>query len=593
MRRLVSATTSSREKNGSMTQMTGEFPRAIPRPVWLTARARNAVHRPIFIGAVGASAVVAAVVALVLAPQQARQAPRTAARAVAAPPDTAAFTAALAQARTRMSAAEASLAYSRTHALTVVKPPIDTMTPILKARRDSLSGALSDLDVLLTRVDGAPVTASYRALAESPQLSSNPRARALLDSLNDVERDREAFGTSGGADPVFVALSSRASEIGRSIQAVAHERRDALRQQIARLIAPVPRQAVAQAPVADTAAWIAERDSAQSMMVQATAALSAARSKAAEYEREMARGNAPAAFDASPTALLAAALIFGVALGFGVAFVDELRHPRVSDEQELERVTGARVLATIRPRPRPPERSRRSADREAPPHFDPRADGYQLTYLHVARTGASRLMLTIAGADTSVAAVVAVNVAAIAADEARSTIIIDADSRTSLVAAALRIHAEPGLADVMDQRMDWAEVTSQATVGRDRVINVLPSGVSFANRSPQDVTEFFRREATRMARHYEAIVILASIEQTVAGLPGALPIPDTILCARVGHTRIADVQRGLEGIRQAGGNPLGIVLWDAPPPALPTPERLATAPRPLRTAEMKALTTAR
>ena len=46
----------------------------------------------------------------------------------------------------------------------------------------------------------------------------------------------------------------------------------------------------------------------------------------------------------------------------------------------------------------------------------------------------------------------------------------------------------------------------------------------------------FREEATRLSRHYEAIVIVTSIEQATAGLPGALPIPDTVICARVGHT---------------------------------------------------------
>jgi len=418
-----------------MVQMTGEFPRAIARPVWLTARARNAVHRPIFIGAVGASAFIAALVALVLAPQQARRvAPvRTGPR-----PDTAAFTAALVQARTRMSAAESSLAYSRAHPEIVARPEVDTLSRTLIARRDTLSTALGELDALLSRVEGAPVAASYRALAESPHLLSNPRVKALLDSLADIERDRDAFGTSGGADPVYIALSSRATQIGRAIQAVAHERRDALRQQIAKLIAPTPHQVVTQSGLADTVAWIAERDSARSMVVQATTALTAARTKAEEFDRETVRANQTAHLDASPVALLAAALVFGVALGFGSAFFDELRRPRVSDEHEVERVTGARVLATIVPRVRPPDRRRRAADREAPPYFDPGADGYQLTYLHVARTGASRLMLTIAGADTGVAAVIGINVAAIAADEARSTIIIDTNSQTSPVAAGLR-----------------------------------------------------------------------------------------------------------------------------------------------------------
>src|SRR5437763_12180822 len=153
-----------------MVQMTGEFPRAIPRPVWLTARARNAVRRPIFIGAVGASALIAALVALVLAPQQARHVTPSALRAITRP-DTAAFTAALAQARTRMGRAQTSLEYSRTHAQTTGKPEIDTLTRQLNARRDTLSNALSELDALINRAENAPLAASYRALAESPQLS--------------------------------------------------------------------------------------------------------------------------------------------------------------------------------------------------------------------------------------------------------------------------------------------------------------------------------------------------------------------------------------------------------------------------------------
>jgi len=569
---------------------TSEFPRAIPRSVWLTARARNAVNRPVFIGAVSGSAFIAALVTLVLVPQQSR---RLAAPTQIGPrPDTSAFAAALSQARTRMAAAESSLAFARTHPQPTAAQQLDTIGPRLTARRDTLSNILSELDALLTRAEGAPVAASYRALAESPQVSSNPRARVLLDSLLEIEKDRESFGTSGGADPVYMALSARSSEIGRAIQAVAQERRDALRLQISKLMAPVPRPVIARSPAADTGAWITERDSARSMVGQASTALSAARNKANEYDTNHARA-AQARLDASPVALLAAALVFGVALGFGSAFIDEMRHPRVSDEHELERMTGTRVLATVKPRPRQPERMRRQSDRNAPPYFDPAADGYQLTYLHVARTGASRLMLTIAGEDTGIASVIAVNVAAIAADEARSTIIVDTDSLTSPVAAALRVHAEPGLADVAAGRAEWTGVTSSATIGRDRIINVLPSGITSTPLNHSSLRELFAREGQRMARHYEATIVVATVEATGAGLPASLPIHDTILCARIGQTRIADVQAALDKIRQSGGNPVGVVLWDAVAPALPTTERIAAAPRPLRTAEMKALTTAR
>ena len=573
-----------------MTQLTGEFPRPIARSVWLTARARNAMHRPVFIGAVGVGTFVAALVALILAPQQARHLGQLTVAAVDVRPDTTPLVAALTQAQVRLGTADASLVSARAHAIAAPKPVIDTLGPVLTKQRDSLSLAVNDLGALLTRVESAPLAASYRALAESPQMVVQPRVKMLVDSLAEVERDREGFGTSGGADPVYVALTSRSTEIGREIATIGQDRREALRQQISKIVTPAQRQTVAESPVADTIAWTVERDSAQSLVSQAASALADARTKATTYDRQLTRAKEEAKLDAPPVALLAAALVFGVALGFGAAFIGEMRNPCVSDEHEVERLTGARVLATIRPRPRSPDRRRRSADRAAPPYFDPGADGYQLTYLHVARAGASRLMLAIVGDDTGLCAVVAMNVAAIAADEARSTVIVDTDSRTSPVAASLRIHAEPGLTDIMDGRTDWTQATSQVVVGRDRTVDVVPSGISRKSPATASVIDVFQRETPRLARHYEAIVIVASLELAVAGLPGALPIPDTIVCARVGHTRIAALQAALEGVRAAGGNPLGVVLWNAPSPSLPSPDKIARSARPLRTTEMRALT---
>jgi Mrp family chromosome partitioning ATPase len=572
--------------------MTGEFPRPIPRHVWLTSRARNAVRRPIFVGAVTVCTLIAVVIALLLAPEQVRHLGDLPTPSPQARPDTAPLVAALGQAHTRLVAADSSLQFARARAATAVKQPVDTLSPLLTAQRDSLSTAVNDLDALLARVETAPVTASYRALAESPRLAQNPRARMLLDSLGEIDRDRESYGSAGGADPVYLALTSRSTEIGREIQSLALSRRDTLRDQVARLTSVVPEQAVAVTPTVDTASWIAERDSAQSLQSQAVAALTDARTKAHAFDAKAAEAREQAKFDTPTVALVSAALVFGVAAGFGVAFGGEVREPRISDEHELERVTGARVLATVRPRLPSPDRQRRATDREAPPYFDPGADGYQLAYLHVARAGASRIMLTIASGDPALAAVVATNVAAIAADEARTTILIDTISDSAPVAAALRIRAEPGVVDILSQQADWAGATTQSLVGRDRMIDVVPSGIS--NRSDSaEVTELFREEAPRLLRHYDAIVVVASIAQAVAGLPSALPITDTILCAQIGRTRFAELQTALDGIRQAGGNPLGVVLWDAPGPVLPSSDRIAHAPRPLQTAEMRAMTTAR
>ena len=193
-----------------MASFAGELSRGPSRSAWLTARARNAVARPQFIAIVGGLIFIAALVALILAPQQIRRGAKTLTSPSGPRPDTSLFAAALEEAQKRLAAAEASLAQAR---LAPQRPQVQEpiIPPAILTQRDSLSSVVSDLDALLGRVEGAPVTASYRALGESPQLAANPRVRVLLDSLAEVEREREAFGPTGGADPVYLALTSRST----------------------------------------------------------------------------------------------------------------------------------------------------------------------------------------------------------------------------------------------------------------------------------------------------------------------------------------------------------------------------------------------
>jgi tyrosine-protein kinase Etk/Wzc len=276
-------------------------------------------------------------------------------------------------------------------------------------------------------------------------------------------------------------------------------------------------------------------------------------------------------------------------LGFGAAFAQELRRPRIADAREAERIAGVRVISVIRPRPPSPERGRRMADREAPPHIDPSNDTNQLVWLFVAPPTSSLLMLTITGENSLIAAIIAANLGALAAEEARNVIIIDSDTRSSPVSSALRLQSQPGLRDVVDGRVSWPEATQHATIGRDRVIDVVPSGSGYSVEDTGRVSDLLRRDAARMARHYDTIVIVASSDATFSGLPGALPMHDVIYCARLGITRHADLRKAIQSVRLAGGNPLGIVLWnDAEPMAVAAGE-MAVGVEPQRTAEMEAL----
>jgi hypothetical protein len=545
----------------------------------MAARARNALRRPMFIGVVSIITFIASLVALVVVPQQAR---RTAAqlRPIGAQrPDTEPTVAALHEAERQVTSADSAIVAARNDisqliAMTAAAGNVaDTMAtgePIMgvtRTARDSLATQVAQLGRLLARAENAPLLGSYRALAEAPAMRGDASVRQLLDSLVEIERERESYNAVGGVDPVFVALTARANELGRAIEAVAIARRADLRRQMAALAPPPPALAAAASrPVPDTTQLIAAAAAARSAAAGVANRLTRERAELTQLDAREGKARELANLGASPSAMLAAALIFGAVIGFGFALVDEIRHPRIADGYEAERATGVRVLGVISPLPPSPERGRRSTDRAAPPYIDPGADGHQLIYLHIAAAGANVLMLTVTGDNPAVSAVVAINFAAIAADEARSTLLIDTDAAASTVTAALRLRPGEGLSGLVSEKLSWPEAVRSARIGRESSIDVVPTGPDAPTF--QAVSTLLQNDAVRLARRYDTIVIVSAAEQVVNGLPSVLPIPDVIYCVRSGQTPIAKLKRALDDIERTGGRIRGIVLWNAPDPVL-------------------------
>lgn len=541
----------------------------------MAARARNALRRPVFIGAVSIVTFIASLVALVVVPQQAR---RTAAQIRpldAQRPDTEPTVAALREAERQVAAADSSIvaarnALSQLIAATATTPVADTLatgepiTGATRSARDSLATQVAQLGRLLARAENAPLLGSYRALAEAPAMRGDASVRQLLDSLVEIERERESYNAVGGVDPVFVALTARANELGRAIEAAAIARRAELRGQMAALAPPPPD--IGSRPVPDTMQTIATAGAARAAAAGVANRLARERAELARLDEREARARDLANVGASPPTMLAAALIFGAVIGFGFALIDEIRHPRIADAYEAERATGVRVLGVISPLPQSPERGRRSSDRAAPPYIDPGADGHQLIYLHIATAGANVLMLTVTGDNPAVSAVVGINFAAIAADEARSTLLIDTDAAASTVATALRLRASEGISGLVSEKVSWPEAARPVRIGRESSIDVVPTG---PDAPPfQGVSALLQNDAVRLARRYDTIVIVSAAEQVLNGLPSVLPIPDVIYCVRTGQTPLAHLRRAVEDTERTGGRIRGIVLWNAPDPIL-------------------------
>jgi len=556
--------------------------------VWISARARNALRRPAFITAVSIVTFMTSLLALIIVPQQARKAAAALRPPSASRPDTESTVAAMTEAERQVAAAESTLARTRVDLVRLVSataaataadtgPGGAQLSSTVRTQRDALAGQIDLLGKLIERADNAPLLGSYRALAQSAPMQADPRVKQMLDSLVEIERERDSYSAVGGVDPVFVALTARANELGRNIAAFAEAHRAALRKEMA-AIAPAPSAisaTVAAKPPPDTLATLKLRDDAIVAAAGVASRLSRERAELQQLDAREERARELSAVGASPTAILAAALVFGAVLGFGSALFAEMRRPRVADAAEVEHVTGARVLGIVRPMAATAERRRRAADRAAPPYMDSGGDGHQLIYLNVATAGSSSVMLTVTGDHPSVSAIVAVNFAAIAADEARATLVVDTDSSASAVAAVLHLRPSEGISAAARGSAEWPDITQSARVGRDRTIDVVPSGSRPA--SFEDLAGLLQRDGARLSRRYDAVVLVSSVDQVRQALPLSLPVPDVIVCARAGQTHLSDLYELVVAIRDTGANPKGIVIWNAVDPSV-APSRPAAAP---------------
>ncbi|HEX5831379.1 MAG TPA: hypothetical protein VFY16_10395 [Gemmatimonadaceae bacterium] len=529
---------------------------------WARDRARNALRRPARMATVGGAVFVVVLLMLILVPRQGR---RAGAALMPRPDewrDTAAAITRLSTARVRAIGAERAFVAARRAATAPPPEPevvVRVLTPAEAARRDTLQRVEEELRPLLARAERAPLPASFRAVGEAAALAGNRELRALLDSLAAVEAEREAFGALGGVDPVYVSLTTRANALGREIVSVAQARVDAARRELAALTTTVVRTPVLPPEVTDTLTPQRRLAEARAEMRVAASALDAARAHNARLAEREAEARRRAGIGAPPLAVLLAALVLGVVVGYGTVLGGELLVPRVAGVAEAERVSRARVLTVVRPHPPLPESGRRQADLLAPPLLDARADAYRLLHLSVAATGSTLPVVTVTGEEPAVVATVAANLAARAAMEARSTALVDLDRREALVAGVLRVRRGPGMGEIFAGLADVPESTVSALIGRDLALDVIPGGGAHPDaRSPGEV----RAALARLAARHDLVVVAAPLSYASLGEGSALPAPDVVVCARVAVTRVRDLALAAATLRRAGLRVHGLVLWD-------------------------------
>jgi Mrp family chromosome partitioning ATPase len=546
---------------------------------WINARVSNALRAPLATLLVGCMAFVIAIVTLVIVPRQVRRANRP--RVLLQPrPDTLAVSRNAALLRNEVALATRAVAIARDSLAAARDATRDTLSPELRARRDSLSAALAAINRLLLRVENAPLPASYRALAESPLLHGKPRIAALLDTLATLERERQDFGAAGGVDPIFLALTTRAANIGRSISDIAYQQRNQLREELAALRQMQPQRDTLTPSILTRFKEVA-RDSVADDLSDVEEKLAALRLVHLRADSAAAKARELATMTAPPIAMLAASLVLGAFVGFGATLGREIYRPTVASSQEAEKVAGVRVIAVVT---RAYSDSRDADATASPSLIDPTAESYRRLYLYLAGSKAALAMVTVTGDDPDIHAVVASNIAAAAGREGRGTLLVDGDLVRSPLAAIFDAPPVPGLADIIQRKAGWPEALEPIVIARDLSIDLVPGGrKGTAGFSDDESAERIRRDLGRMARRYDVMVLNAPLSHVREGSRSMLPAPDVLLCARLGHTTLSGLAESMHALRAAGTRVSGLVLWVGEDPRIPsttaTTERSPSSPR--------------
>ena len=549
--------------------------RFIPRAAWLGARARNVLQRPWRLLVIGTAVFVGVLLSYLFLPAGAQGVLNLLRPDRIEWRDTTLLLTRESAARARLASADSSLASlraTRAALVAAMSPPVATAEQ--SAAGDSIATRAAALSALLQRAESAPLPETFRALANTPVLRGDPRVRALLDSLNDVERERDDLGAGATVDPVFVALTTQANELGRRIIIVGQSRLAALTREQLALVTPAAPTAADSAAVTlpDSQATLAVRRSAWVAYEAARRTLTNARAANARADSVASRERARNQLAPIPI-LVAGALIIAAAVTFALAMFDEMRSPRVADAVEAERLTSLRVLGVARLRALPAERSRRAADRQVPALLDPTFDAYRVLAWHLSSQWPKDGIVTVTGDNSTVAAAVAANLAAVLANDARVTLLVDADLAEEPVRALFSLPRSPGLVAVVENRRKWSEVLVPVPVGRGRTMDVLPAGGREAPLGPAE-SQALVTEVQRAARRHDATIVVT----TLAGAKRFRAGDDVVVCATQTRTRLATLARTVASMIDEGARVRGVVLWDGPLPAAPKAPRSASAP---------------
>jgi len=559
-------------------------PDRLTRARWLAARTRNAARHGLLIAAVSCLTTLVAILTFVLVPRQVDRALALALGALPAPRDTQALLLARDTVTVRQRMLELR-ADSLRRQSAISSPSVtggDSAAAVITASPSGMpavsDGDLAVLQQAIARARQAPLVESYRTLVTETVLQQDTRARATLDSIEQVHREREAYAALGGPDARYAALTAQLTRLGERLLTIGNGR---LRVASG---SPGVGDSTTDTQGVNTERRTAVIDSALDADIrrtiemgrQADSALNAARlfNRDVASARDVVRNREKLTIP--PVAALLASLVLGISVGFSTALAREVRRPKVGDAQELERLTGARVIVHQEQARTPiatgmvpgvseQMRTRGGQDRTG-------SDAWPLLHLTLTNIGDVSREVEVLSDQPIVAAAVAIHLAAIAASESRETVLVDLAERGSALRAllpALALQRADATAAMHwdttralslggETAVDLVRARSAPPVHRQREITARASAqAGAAGDVSVDATLDARGELVSILARYDFAVLVADRQRRSP----APDVTDVVLVARLGATPLAWIGQAQRHVVEQGRRVRAVIMW--------------------------------
>ncbi len=500
---------------------------------WWRARARNALRHPVRIGVVAGAVFLLTLLALIVVPAGQR-------RAAEQRPEAQRYLDTLPilarqhdverrreRATKALDASRLALAAADSADFAAAERPRSTASP----GTDTIAALGRELSRLIARAERAPLPATYRDLAAARAFAGDARIAPLLATLDTIERAQRAYGRRPELDSGYVALTERARAVGATLDALARDRRGALR-------GDAPEDTLQQRARLDTLGREVEATERQLVLArQVNTRAQAVRAAA----REVANVTAP------PLLMLVAAVALGLALGAAASLVLELADPYFAGDADASLVLGASVVGLL------PETVdgtlRDAADRLIGRVLTPMAPGARLALVAL---------------DGQQAAHVAVALATAVAASGRAVLLLDTDTQSAAAAVLLRRPAVPGITDVLARGLTWSQALHPHIGSHAPPLDVIPPGTSL-KFAPGTVAMDHAAEALgHLADSYDLTLVTVTPADTPIAEALLVParVTEALIVAVPGETRLAALRRTRERLALRGVSLVGVVVLE-------------------------------